>query len=74
MRIQGKRVKLKRWIHTEHYVVRVELDAVIPVDDPSEPCFEPQAVEFLRQVRERAEAGDVQWLKQVGEVYVPAGA
>jgi hypothetical protein len=46
----------------------------MPVDDPSEPCFELKTVEFLRRVYEHAEAGDVEWLKRVGEVYakVPA--
>ncbi len=74
MKLEGKRVRLKRWVHTDRCIVRVELDAIIPVDDPSEPCFEPDTVEFLKQVRERAEGGDLEWLKRHGEVYVPAPA
>ena len=42
---------------------------VIPVDDPSEPCLESEAVELLREVQERAQRGDVDWLKQHGKVY-----
>jgi hypothetical protein len=74
MQFQGKRVKQVRWVHGRACVVRLELEAVIPIDDPSEPCFEPQTVEFLRQVHEKAEAGDVDWLRGVGQVYarVPA--
>jgi hypothetical protein len=74
MEFEGKRVKQTRWIHGGACIVRVEVDAVIPVDDPSEPCFDPKTVEFLREVHEHADSGDIEWLKQVGEVYakVPA--
>ena len=55
-------------------VVRVEVDVVIPAEDPSEPCYEPATLKFLDLVREKADAGDVAWLRTVGEVYarVPA--
>ncbi len=55
-------------------MVRVEVDAFIPVEDPSEACFEPATLQFLDLVREKADAGDVAWLRTVGEVYarVPA--
>jgi len=42
---------------------------VVPVDDPAEPCYEPETVQFLRQVKERADQGDVAWLKKRGKVY-----
>ena len=74
MDFEGERVKEVRWVHAGPCVVRVEVDAVIPRDDPSEPCFEPKTVEFLREVRERAEAGDVEWLKRIGDVYVRLSA
>ena len=65
MRIAGKRVKRLRWIHTERYVVvAVEVEAVIPVDDPSEPCYESESVQLLREVEERANLGQVEWLRQ----------
>lgn len=74
MRLEGKRVRRTRWVHGRRCVVKVEVEAVVPVDDPSEPCFESETVEFLRLVHEKADAGDVDWLKTVGEVYarVPA--
>ncbi len=69
MNVEGERVRRKRWIHSGDLAVQVEVDAVIPVDDPTEPCFEPETVEFLRAVHDHAEAGDVQWLQRVGKVY-----
>ena len=70
MKFEGKRVKQIRWVHAGPCVVRVEVDAVIPVDYASEPCFEPTTVEFLREVHERAEARDIDWLNNVGDVYL----
>lgn len=69
MRIPGQRVKRTRLIQTEKYVVAVEIELVIPVDDPSEPCYESETVRLLRQVKERAEQGDVAWLTKKGKVY-----
>ena len=74
MKFEGQRVKRTRWVHAGPCVVQVEVEAIVPIDDPSEACYEPQTVQFLRQVHERAQAGDIEWLKQVGRVYaqVPA--
>ncbi|HUY87909.1 MAG TPA: hypothetical protein VMV10_04160 [Pirellulales bacterium] len=47
---------------------------VIPPDDPSEPCYESETVQLLREVKERAERGDVAWLTQKGKVYAAIGA
>ena len=69
MRIPGERVKRTRLIQTEKYVVALEVEMVIPVDDPSEPCYEAETVQLLREVRERAERGDLAWLTQKGKVY-----
>lgn len=74
MRIPGQRVKRTRLIQTEKYVIAVEVEMVIPVDDPSEPCYESEAVQFLREVKERAEQGDVAWLARKGKVYAAVGA
>lgn len=70
MRIPGERVKRTRLIQTARFVVAVEVEAVIPSDDPSEPCYEAETVQLLRQVREHAERGDTNWLRQYGKVYV----
>jgi hypothetical protein len=69
MQINAERVRRSRWVHAGPCVVQVEVDAVIPVDDPSEACYEPETVDFLRRVREKAEAGDVECLKRVRKVY-----
>jgi hypothetical protein len=74
MRIAGERVKRTRLIQTDKYVVAVEVEMVIPPDDPEEPCYEAETVQFLRQVREHAERGDVTWLRRHGKVYAEVGA
>ena len=69
MRIEEKRVMLRRLIQRGRYVVAVEVEAVIPPDDPSEPCYEHEIVEFLREVADHADRDDVDWLKQHGKLY-----
>ena len=69
MKLPGKRVRRTRLVRTDRFVVAVEDEAVIPDADPSEPCFEPDVVELLRQVELHAKNGDVAWLKQHGKVY-----
>jgi hypothetical protein len=73
MRIAGERVKRTRWVHTDRYVVAVEVEAVIPPDDPDEPCYEAETVQLLKEVKERAERGDVDWLLRHGKVYAALG-
>jgi hypothetical protein len=74
MRISGERIKRTRLIQTERYVVAVEVEMVIPADDPSEPCYEAETVQFLREVKDRAERDELKWLKQHGKVYEAVGA
>jgi hypothetical protein len=74
MRIPGERVKRTRLIQTEKYVVAVEVEMVIPADDPSEPCYESETVELLREIKERAERGDLVWLTTKGKVYAAVEA
>ena len=74
MRIPGQRVKRTRLIQTERFVIAVEVEMVVPVDDPSEPCYESETVQLLREVKERAEKGDVAWLATKGKVYAAVGA
>ena len=69
-RVPGKRVKLTKWIHGTRCVVAVEVDAVIPTADPSEPCLEPATVKWLDELQAMANAGNVTALARVGEVYV----
>lgn len=74
MRIAGERITRTRLIQTDNYVVAVDVEMVIPPDDPSEPCYEADTVKLLREVKERAERGDVKWLKKHGKVYAAVGA
>ena len=68
MRIPGERIKRTRLIQTDKFVVAVEVEMVIPVDDPSEPCYESETVQLLRDVKDHAERGDVAWLTKNGKV------
>lgn len=72
MRVAGERVKRTRLVRTPRYVVAVEVEAAIPPDDPSEPCYEAETVQLLRQVHEHAERGDEEWLRRHGKLYVAA--
>jgi len=69
MRIEGKRLKRTRLIEKGRYVVSVEVEMVVPTEDDSEPCYEPEAVKLLREVAEHAERGDVEWLRRHGKVF-----
>jgi len=73
MRIPGQRIRRTRLIQSDRYVVAVEVEMVVPPDDPSEPCYESETVNLLREVKERADAGDVAWLRQRGKVYEAVG-
>ena len=72
--ISGKRIKVTQWIHGKLCVVRVDVDAVIPDEDPSEPCFEPPALKWMDELQRLADAGDVEALAKVGDVYVRRSA
>jgi hypothetical protein len=74
MRIPGRRIRRTRFVHTEKYVVAVEVEIIVPVDDPSEPCYEPETVQLLREIKQHAEQGDVSWLSQRGKVYAAVDA
>ena len=74
MKIPGKRVRRTRLVRTERYVVAVEVEAVIPDGDPSEPCYEAETINLLREVESRARAGDVGWLRDHGKVYAAMDA
>ena len=69
MRILGERMKQKRLIQSEKYVVAVEVEMVVPEDDPSEPCYESETIQFLREVKSHADSEDLEWLSKHGKVY-----
>jgi hypothetical protein len=72
--LPGKRIRRNRLVRTDRFIVVVEVEAVIPDADFSEPCYEPETVELLREVEARAKLGDVEWLKQHGKVYTALDA
>ena len=74
MRIPGQRTKRTRLIQSDRFVVAVEVEMVVPVDDASEPCYEAETIQLLREVKEHADAGDLAWLQQRGRVYEAVGA
>lgn len=74
MRVPGQRLKRTRLVQTDNYVVAVEVEMVIPADDPSEPCYEAETIRFLKEVQQQAEAGNEEWLRNHGKVYAALGA
>jgi len=68
--LKGKRIKVPQWIHSRKVAVHVMVEAVIPEEDPSEPCFEPKAVKLMDELQRLANEGKVDELAKHGEVYV----
>jgi hypothetical protein len=52
----------------------VQVDAIIPDADPSEPCLEPQTIQFLDDLQNKADRGLINELASVGDVYVRRSA
>jgi len=60
--------KIKRLIQRGRYAVALEVEATFyPEDD--EAYLSAETCKLLDEVRRRAEAGDVQYLRQVGQVF-----
>lgn len=70
----GRRVSVPRWVYAGPCVVRVEVEAVVPDEDPTEPCLEPATVRYLDELQKLAEAGAFDELAKHGEVYVRRSA
>jgi hypothetical protein len=62
-------LKHTRLIEKGRFVVSVEVEMVVPAEDDSEPCYESETVELLREVAEHAEQGDIDWLRRHGKVF-----
>jgi hypothetical protein len=74
MRISGERIKATRLVRGGRFVVAVEVEVVIPPDDPGEPRYESETVQLVREVAGRAESGDTARLQQHGQVYEIIGS
>jgi hypothetical protein len=72
--VQGTRTRLPQWIEGRTtagpFVVRIEVDAIIPDADPTEPCFDAQTTRQLDEALRLADEGDLDALAMLGEVYV----
>ncbi len=68
MHIPGQRIKRTRLIQTD------KVEMVVPADDPSEPCYESETIQLLREIKEHAEREDVAWLTPKGKVYAAVDA
>lgn len=66
----GEREKIEKWIPGADFVVRVEVDAIIPNEWPWKPQLEPEAIRFLDKVQDLANWGMISELEKLGEVYV----
>ena len=73
MRIPGQRIRRTRLIQSDRYVVAVDVEMVVPVDDPSEPCYEAETINLLREIKERADAGDLRGCGVTAKCTKPSG-
>lgn len=75
---EPNRIRIPQWIQgvspSGPFVVRVTVDAVILNDDDPEPCFEPAVLRQLDEWQRLADAGKLDELAKVGEVYVRRSA
>jgi hypothetical protein len=72
--LPGQRVRIPRWVFGDRYVVQVEVEAVVPDDDPSEPCLDPATLRYLDQIQQWINAGQVDELEKAGAVYTRQSA
>ena len=74
MRLEGERTRVPQWIRGDSFVLETEVEAVIPVDDQSEPCLEPDVCQFLDYLHDRADARDFTELEKHGTIYMRRSA
>jgi len=67
-----RRGKVKRFVEAGDMVVVVEVPVLYAPEQPDEPLLEAETVRFLDEVTRRAEAGEKEWLREVGRIYEPA--
>jgi hypothetical protein len=75
---ETRKVKVPQWIEGQGpsgpFVLKVEAEAVVPVDDSSEPCFEPRTMRWLEDLQRLADSGKVEELSKHGTVFVRRSA
>jgi hypothetical protein len=65
----GQQIRTIEWIHGSQYVVKVEVDATRPEDDPDELYFSAETVRHLDRLQKLADDGQVDELTKHGVVY-----
>lgn len=68
-RLPGRRETRHRWLHSRGLEVLIEYEVVIPDEDPSEPCLEPDTIQRLVEIARRADAGDIDYLRTIGLIF-----
>ena len=66
MRISGQRIKRTQFVQTDRHFVAVDVELVIPGDDPS---YESETDQLLKEIEAHACQGDVNWLERYGKGY-----
>jgi hypothetical protein len=69
---RNRRDTIKRYIEAGEILVVVEVPVIYAPEEPDEPLLEAKTLKFLDEVTRRAEAGDIDWLQQVGRIYEPS--
>src|SRR5690348_15496517 len=62
--------RFTQWVRGGGYAVAVEVEGIVPPEDPSVRCLNPGTVRYLEKLTERAAAGDLEELRKAGTVYV----
>ena len=70
----GERIRKIEWVHGTQCVVRVEVEATRPADDPSELYFDTATLRHLDRLQVLADAGSTAELAKHGTVYVRQSA
>jgi hypothetical protein len=65
-RLDSLKSRSRRSEALDTIVAVVDVEIVIPPDDPNEACRASETVNLLREAQEHAEPGDVDWLTQHG--------
>ena len=73
-RQQGERIRLSKWIRGDTFVVGVTVEGVLPIDDPSQPCLEPDTTRFLDHLQDLADARNFAELEKHGTIYMRRSA
>lgn len=72
--LPGKRIRIPRWVFGDRYIVKLEVDAVLSDEDPTEPCLEPSTLHYLDQVQQWIDTDQTDQLEKAGALFVRQSA